>query len=35
MPESGVVAAETFVTDRGDGLDWRNAAGVTLAGDRL
>jgi hypothetical protein len=35
-PESGVVGAETFVASgRGDGLDWRNAGGVTLAGGRL
>ena len=33
--ESGVVGAETFVTGRNNGLDWRNTAGLTLAGDHV
>jgi hypothetical protein len=35
-PESGVVGAETFVaTGNGDGFDWRNVRGMTLASGRL
>ncbi|MGH9038240.1 MAG: hypothetical protein ACRD0O_20995, partial [Acidimicrobiia bacterium] len=35
-PESGVVGAEAFVVSGdGDGMDWSDTQGVTLAGDHL